>query len=337
MKYVIGIDGGGTKTMYALADEQGRLVMKFRNGCTNYDLSGMEQTVKRLVTGIQFLAEHAGISLEQIGHVHMALAGIDTDKDREVLETALRSTPLGAISHTIENDLWIAFFAQTSEAYGAISICGTGHNTGVLMSDGWRMCMQANRYPLGNFGGGRMMCDCALNAAYMSHEHTGEPTLLENHVAAYCGCETLDELARRVIESGFTYQYDFELPRLLDELANIGDRVARDILTRAGRIQAGMTGRLIQYVGMRDEPLSVVLAGSIYCKGTCQVLADAYREEIRLHCPRARVMILDREPVEGAVFCALRQLSGGLAREEAERFFASMHEFQPPVWEGEKV
>lgn len=336
MRYVIGIDGGGTKTMYALADEQGRLVMKFRNGCTNHDLSGMEQTVKRLLAGICFLAEHANIPLEQIGHVHMALAGIDTEKDRERLEAALRHTLLGAVPHTVENDLWIAFFAQTSEARGAISICGTGHNTGVLMSNGQRLCMRANRYPLGNFGGGRMLCDCALNAAFMSHEHTGDPTLLESHVAACCGCKTLDELAQRVMESGFTYQYGFELPRLLDELANDGDGVARDILADAGRIQAGMTGRMIKYAGMEHKSLPVVLAGSIYCKGTCQALVDAYRAEIHRYCPEARVMILDREPVEGAILCALRQLSSCLAYGDAERLTIRMREFQPPVWEGEK-
>lgn len=333
MKYAIGIDGGGTKTMYALADETGRLLLKYRNGCTNHYLSGMDRTVTRLQAGIRSLVELSGIEWNQIQHIHMALAGIDTPEDRHLLESALADTCLSQVPHTIENDLWIAFFAQASETYGAISICGTGHNTGVLLRDGRRICIQANRYPLGNFGGGRMLCDEALNAAYLSHEHTGEKTLLEERAALCCGCENLEELARRVMESHYTYHYAHPLPQLLEELANQGDRVSCAILANSGRRQAEMTGRLITHMGMDKEPLTVVLAGSVYCKCSNQELLNAYQEELLRHCPNANMLILDREPVEGAVLCALLHVLGDLSREETMQLSAQIHQYQPEVTE----
>jgi len=334
VKYVIGIDGGGTKTMYALADETGRLLLKYRNGCTNHYLSGMDRTVERLQAGIRSLVELSSIDVSEIQHIHMALAGIDTPQDRDQLEDALKGTFLSSIPHTIENDLWIAFFAQASETHGAISICGTGHNTGVLLKDGRRVCIQANRYPLGNCGGGRMLADAALNAAYLSHEHTGEKTLLEMCVAPCCECETLEELAKRVMDSHYTYQYAYPLPQLLEEVANQGDQVACAILAEYGRKQAEMTGRLVTHMGMGEEALPVVLAGSIYCKSTNQELIQAYREELSKYCPDAHILILDREPVEGAVLCALRHLLGELSREETIRLSEEIHGYQPAVAEG---
>lgn len=335
MRYAIGIDGGGTKTTYALADETGRLLLKLRNGCTNHDLSGMDQTVKRLTTGIRSLVERAGIEMARVKHVHIALAGMDTDEDKKKLEAALAATFLQAIPHTIENDLWIAFFAQARETYGAISICGTGHNTGVLLKNGKRVCIQANRYPLGNIGGGRMLCDMALNAAYMSYEKTGESTLLEDVVPACCGCGTLRELARRVMDSQYTYQYGFPLPQLLEEAADKGDRVACKILAETGKKQADMTGHLMTHMGMHDEPIPVVLAGSIYCKGTNQELVNAYRRTLRGYCPDAHVMILDRDPVEGAVLCALRSLYGSLSQEEDLWMVTRLQNHMPEEMEAE--
>lgn len=324
VRYAIGIDGGGTKTTYALADETGRLLLKLRNGCTNHSLSGMDRTVRRLTAGIRSLVERAGIEMARVEQVHLALAGMDTQEDKRKLEAALADTFLFSMPHMIENDLFIAFFAQARETHGAISICGTGHNTGVILKDGTRACIEANRYPLGNVGGGRMLCDMALNAAFMSHEKTGEYTLLEDAVPLCCGCETLNELARRVLDSRYTYQYGFRLPQLLEDTADRGDPVACRILTEMGKKQAEMTGHLMVHMGMRDERVPVVLAGSVYCKGTNRALVDAYRKTLLGYCPDAQVMILDRDPVEGAVLCALRSLHGSLSWEEDLKMVARL-------------
>lgn len=307
MKYVIGVDGGGTKTTYALADESGRELRRYRNGCTNYCLSNVECVCQRLEEGVRSLLQEE-IDYREIAHIHIALAGMDTPKDVQLMEKGLRETLIATMPHTIENDLWIAFFAQTDARYGAISICGTGHNTGVLLKDGRRMCIQANRYPLGNYGGGRMLCDMALNAAYMSYEHSGEKTRLEEYVAEVCQCSSLEALMHSVMDSRYSYQYNFPLPQLIERLAIEGDEVSRGILRDAGRIQAGMTGRMIAHVGMQREKLPIVLAGSIYCKGESGVLQGAFEEEIKRFCPQARLLILEREPVEGAVASALNRV-----------------------------
>lgn len=303
--------------MYALADETGRELRRYQNGCTNYYLSGLACACKRLEAGVLWLLERERIPPESVASVHIALAGIDTQADCERLEKGLAGTRLGGMPHYIENDLWIAFFSQTHERHGAVSICGTGHNTGVLRRDGRRVCIRASRYPLGNFGGGRMVCDMALNAAYMSSERTGEKTLLEERVAPFCGCESLAHLARRVIESRYTYQYKFPLPRLVEDLAMDGDAAACAILRECGQRQANMTGRLLMHMGMQHEALPIVLAGSLYCKGESSQMIAAYEDEIRSLCPNVYVQLLDREPVEGALRCAVWRMARGGAVIEA--------------------
>lgn len=308
--------------MYTVATEDGRVIGSIRNGCTNYYLSGLEKAVWRLETGVVRLLERLKIDRAEVRHIHMALAGADTDQDVRRIEEALHSTVIGQIPHTLESDVWVAFSAQTTEKCGAISICGTGHNTGVLLKSGEKICIQANRYPLGNFGGGRMICDMALNAAYLSREYTGEKSSLEDRIAEMCDCSSLDDLAEKVIRSKYTYQYRFPVAKLVKELAAEGDEVSRGILRETGFRQGHMTGRLIARAGLEGESIPVVLAGSVYCQAPNHDLLDAYREELGRFCPDARMQVLDREPVEGAILSAIRRLKGDMDQRELEAISA---------------
>jgi N-acetylglucosamine kinase-like BadF-type ATPase len=48
MRYVIGVDGGGTKTVCALANENGEILNISMAGCTNHQICGFETAIQRL-------------------------------------------------------------------------------------------------------------------------------------------------------------------------------------------------------------------------------------------------------------------------------------------------
>lgn len=316
MKYVIGIDGGGTKTLCAAASADGEVLKVYKIGCTNPYISGLEQTRAYIAEAVETLVNYLGVSPGDISNVYMGLAGADNESDIRLLKQAFDTTLLKELPYEIENDIWIAYKAKTVENVGAVSVCGTGHNTGVLAPGNRKVYINAYKYPLGNFGGGRMITDMALNDAFRSYEHTGDKTMLEDRLCGHCGYSSWQQLAEDIIKSGYTLQYDFSVPKLVVELAKEGDAVSRRILETAGWEQGRMTGGLIEKAGLCNARIPIVLSGTIYVTDDSGYLLNSYKESVKRFCPHSAIQLLDGEPVQGALINAIEHSNEGLDSEE---------------------
>ena len=323
MKYAIGIDGGGTKTLCLLADAQGNVLAGVEAAGTNHQLCGAAEAGRRLWAAVDALLRRARVTPDQVGFVCMGLSGADSPADVAVLERHL-PPPLAALPHQILNDVWIAFAAGTAEPAGAVSICGTGHNAAVRAPDGSTAGINALRYPLGNVGGGRMMTDAALHAAFRCHEHTGRPTRLALELPAAAGLPDMDAVCRAVYESGYTAQYGWSVPPLVDALACGGDAVCAALLAGFGAEQGTMLAGLLRHTGYVRGAVPVVLAGSIYEKTKSPVLVDSFCRAVRAACPGARFTVVRRPPCAGAVALALARLTPGASPETRARWLLSV-------------
>lgn len=326
LKYVIGIDGGGTKTICAVASIDGSVLEIQKTGCTNPYISGIEQAKIFIADAIEMLIKKLGVSVRDIDNVHMGLAGADNKSDIELLQEAFNSTILKKIPYQIQNDIWIAYKARSLESVGAVSVCGTGHNTGVLAYNNRKICINAYRYPLGNFGGGRMITDMAVNDAYRSYEYTGDKTMLEDELYKYCGYNSLKQFAQDIMRSGYVLQYKFSVPKLVIELAKKGDVVSQRILQTIGCEQGRMTGGLIKKAGLCDIQLPIVLSGTIYVTDKSGFLLNSYENSVKQLCPAAIIQLLDREPVQGALINAIEQCKQELSNKELFKISEKINE-----------
>ena len=66
MKYILGIDGGGSKTTAILADETGKILGRGRGGASNYQTIGLEnagQAIKfAAAAAVEQAAENLSVS-----------------------------------------------------------------------------------------------------------------------------------------------------------------------------------------------------------------------------------------------------------------------------------
>lgn len=307
MKYAIGIDGGGTKTLGILADRDGRVLASASVGGTNHQICGASTAGQRLA-GLAFaLLEAAGVSTREIGFLCMGLAGADRREDVCLLERHLPEF-LREIPHGIWNDVWIAFATGTVSEWGAVSVSGTGHNAAVRTPEGQTFGINALKFPLGNAGGGRMLTDWALHMAFRAWEHTGPETLLTRELPQACGQKDSAGIFENVYNSQYTAQYDWPVPRLVDDLACRGDPVCRELLGKLGAVQGEILAGLMHHAGLTEGKVPVVLAGSIYQKTASPVLFDDFYEKIRGVCPDAQFTVAQRPPCTGAVLMALKQM-----------------------------
>ena len=126
LKYVIGVDGGSTKTHYALFDSQGKFVNFIQGGPTNHEVypDGYEGTRKEIKSSVLKLLQQSRLKLEGISYGIFGLAGVDTKKQQKELSKIISETEIR--NFKVFNDAFLGIKAGSDKGYGICTINGTG-------------------------------------------------------------------------------------------------------------------------------------------------------------------------------------------------------------------
>src|SRR5579871_2055431 len=102
MRYVVGVDGGGTKTTATVVGEDLRVVGSYTNGSSNSRSVGEAQASANIAGAITHALAAANLLLADITAVGLCLAGFDTDLDLPVPQQALQQLGYRSEEHTSE-------------------------------------------------------------------------------------------------------------------------------------------------------------------------------------------------------------------------------------------
>ncbi|MDE0555366.1 MAG: ATPase, partial [Candidatus Poribacteria bacterium] len=83
--YIIGIDGGGTKTVGILATETGQCLAEVQSGPANYHVVGETQTQVVLESVVEELSEKLGVSRTRPIRFCLGMAGLGRPADQEII------------------------------------------------------------------------------------------------------------------------------------------------------------------------------------------------------------------------------------------------------------
>lgn len=312
MTYVIGIDGGGSKTRGILLSKDGTIHRDISLGPTNYHTIGIEATEKTLSDLINTLCE--SITPDALAHIYLGLAGADIDVDFKRLGDVVSK-----ITHrpfTIANDIWCAFKASSTENWGAVSIYGTGANAAAVAKNGEVFGLRALGHLLGGGGGGYDIACEALHFGFRSEEGTYIKTALEFKIPEIFGKRIMSDLVPLMHPTfQFTEKHLALITPLVFKLAAGGDSVASEILEKYGRLQGQMLAGVIKRAGLTQGPVPVVIGGSVY-KGESPILIDAMMAEVKRVSPAAHVVWPKSPPVLGALLYAQEKAGWEMHRPE---------------------
>lgn len=142
-KYYIGIDGGGTSTVFTLVSNDGMIFEQIKLGPSNYQLIGMENTINLLSEGVQVITSELEISLEELESIFFGLAGIgDIESDALILKEKLNNI-FSKTTIYLDNDTKNALEGSLIGADGINIISGTGsiglgkYRGNYVRSGGW--------------------------------------------------------------------------------------------------------------------------------------------------------------------------------------------------------
>ena len=303
MKYVLGIDQGGTKTHALVGDDQGRILGVGSDAGSCHSVDGMDRAMAAVESAVGKALAGAGIAAGQLAAVAAGMTGVDWPEEAGLLRAALART-LGVDEGRIHvvNDCIIALRAATSNPMGCVLCAGTGLNCAAR--DG-----RGNEYVFGYYipdedQGGMALAERVLRAVFDAESGMGEATSLTGRCLAEAGCATVDELLRRKVEHRLDRELRNRLPIIVEEEALAGDPVSGAILARFGRDEAAYAVAAIRRLGLQAEPVDVILSGSIF-KCRAPALVRAVEQTLRAAAPRARIIESVWEPAVGALLLAL--------------------------------
>ena len=126
MKYYLGIDGGGTKTKFLLADENLRIVAEHTGSSCYYLACGFDGLTKLIDEGIETVCKTAGINRSEIVSAFAGLSGYDDSKSVNAPITEAVAAGMNGIPFGVANDSENALAGALGGEPGINIIAGTG-------------------------------------------------------------------------------------------------------------------------------------------------------------------------------------------------------------------
>ncbi len=338
MSYLLGIDGGNSKTHALIVNNQGIPSGFGEAGASDYQEIGIEQACLAWKAAIQKAINQADIQLSDLSDACFCLAGADLPEDYLILKARVGDL-LPKTRICVKNDTIAALRAGLYEtSHGVTVVVGTGFNAAVRSHEGQEFVMPGLGYLSGDYGGGRWLGRQVIRAVMRAWDGRGPQTILSRLVFKHIGVKDELELIRLMRSDVGARRDIHELVPLVFEATNLGDMVARSLLTALGEEVGLAASVLIHRFGLENEPVPVVLSTSVF-RGKGPLLLDVITQYVHRSAPQARVIIPEFLPVVGAVLEAMDETGirlddtvyNNLRRVIIDRFPALIR----PSWKGE--
>jgi len=122
----LGVDGGGTKTAFALIDRQGQVLARNEQSSAYYLEVGMEGAADVLARGCAGLFAAAGVSANDVTFAFFGLPAYGEDRAVQAQLDALPRAVLGHGRYLCDNDMVCSWAGSLACADGISVIAGTG-------------------------------------------------------------------------------------------------------------------------------------------------------------------------------------------------------------------
>ena len=336
-KYVLGVDGGNTKTEYFLFTTNGDMVDGMRRGtCSHERFPGGYKTAKQVMNrAIRELLTRNHLNAEDITAAAFGLAGADLPHQKANLRTLLQE--IGFTRFEVENDGFLGVKAGCREGYGVCHINGTGSVCVGIGMDGRRVQVGGLGSELtGDEAGGHYLATRVLRVVYDQLYRSGPKTALADPVLALLNVSDPEDMLETVcLMEGDNTLPTTPLMRALFEACDAGDEVAQAVVRHCAESSAQTVLGCMQRLDFKGEA-TVVQAGSVWAKAETPLLSQWYREKLEKQAPvPCQFHILREPPATGAVLWALELERGQPADGEVtKRVFEEVQAFKGKLQEG---
>lgn len=302
-QYVIGVDGGGTKTKAALANLKGKILKTEKSGSSNLENVGMKIAVQNIAKAVKRILPKKA----KIASIFIGLPAVEERPDLiiEIKKELLNCKGIPSIFKgilKIGSDQIVAFRSGTEEKEGVLIIAGTG-----CVVHGWKEKKEFHTSGWGwlaDEGSAFWVGQKVFRSVMKNLDKRGRKTLLTNLIFKKFKIKKIEDFIKFVYsENPIEIIPQFSI--ICDEASKNGDRVAKNIMADAGKESALSAKTVIKNMGFQNKKFPLVLIGGMF---KSKIFSDKVKKEIKKSAPKANFIIPKAEPVTGAIKLAIEQL-----------------------------
>ena len=299
MHYVLGFDGGGTKTECVLLDSQSQIRAATRSGPSNPFRIGHEAATAALTEAAQSAAREAGIEIRQISAICAGLAGVGSAQSHEEMQRQIANAFPGAKLRLITDlELSLESIAQPE---AIVLVAGTGSSAlgrdaqghtaragghGPLLSD------QGSAYDVGRL---------AVAASVRERDRTGSDSAIGSEILRHLKFSNWTELRDRSRTAA-----DEVFPRVFPvvaKAAEAGDAHAQTLLRNAAQEITLLAVALVDRLKLRDSAVYIAKTGGMV--SSSKFFDTQLDAELKKIAPHGTIGLLPIPPAEAAAHLAL--------------------------------
>jgi len=306
MKYIIGIDGGGTKTDCAVADLSGKVLHRAFGKPSNFLAIGVDVVVENLfelIEGILFKIEADFFDVKML---LVGTAGAGREEDASILETKFNDYTMREgikiKSVKVVSDARIALEGAFSGNTGCILIAGTGSILFGKDKNGFIHRNGGFGRLIGDEGSGYSIGRKGLAAVAKELDGRGETTSITQMLNNKHNISSAPDLIINVYKNNFDIA---SAATLVLTAANENDGAALQILNEEA-------DELLLHINavmkkMKSKKLNIAFTGNLIANKN--IYSDLLRMKIADNLPSVKIKEPDNTPVEGAILLAKEMLN----------------------------
>ncbi|MFC4103365.1 BadF/BadG/BcrA/BcrD ATPase family protein [Paenibacillus xanthanilyticus] len=298
--YIIGLDGGGTKTHCVIGDAQGNLLAACQGDAGNVKSRPWPQVAATFGSLIRQALGLAGAQPDQVAVIAAGLGGVVQPRDRERIARLLRAHAGEGAIIRVYPDVENVLAAGGGGGAGIALIAGTGSVAWGRTADGAEARSGGWGHVLGDEGSGYDIGRRALGAVMRAHDGRGEATALTPMLLRHLSLASPTSFIELYYERAGVRKdiASLAVPALL--AAREGDPVARAIAEAAAeelaQLARGVSCQLGRLGGLSPgDP--IILSGGLFGSDWFAALTEV---KLRRALPALRTSRLTLPPVTGA-------------------------------------
>lgn len=262
-KYLISIDGGGTKTEFCISDIDGNIIQSYLKGPTNYKSVGLDKMYENLKSGFDDIINEQKITIKDIVYVVFGIGGLDSDSDYEKIMNQILRLNIPRDKFYLCSDGILGFYAGGVKP-GIVVISGTGSivfaidkRGNIKRSGGWG-------HPFSSLGSGHFIGRQLLKSTLLYCDGNYNYSVLFDRVKKEFKVESFSELPYNISQITKPYEIAY-FSRIVTDSINKDEWLTRNILNKASDYLVDDVKNVYEYFNFKNEDsIDIVFAGGVF-------------------------------------------------------------------------
>lgn len=294
MNYIIGVDGGGTKTEAVAYDLEGNVLKVALTGFGN-PLNNKEEALKNIHDSIKELTDEYG--LDSLKGLYLGIAGSESSENKKVIKEVADKFFKDSV---VMNDGELALKAMLKGEDGILTIAGTGS-----ISFGVNGENRARRggwgHLLGDEGSAYKISIEAIKRMIFENDNNIENSPLTDKVMEHLKISSADEVISFVYSA--TKDEVAKLAPIVSILAEAGDEICISIMVEEGLALAKTTENTYKKLGF--EKCSIGLVGGVIRKS--RVVRETFEKYLSKNINVVSYVDSEVSAAKGAYYIYLKE------------------------------